>query len=409
MKVRTVTVFADPGWPLRDEVFAAAGRLGQQAREAFGEAGFEVQTVRLALPPFPDLLGKDNYSLAVRLAQDVEAAGFIHNLEYQSLGPARPDDDAAFVEVIPDIIEATQNVFVSLSVAEPDLGLSLLMVRQAAQAMLRIMEVSGDGLGNQRFGALARVPASVPFFPAGYARAGQESFGLGIEGADLVLDAIENAHTLADARAGIVSQLEENGRRLAAAAKKATAGTGYRFDGIDYSPAPYPDEAHSLGLAFERLGAPRVGWHGTLAAAAFVADALDRAEYPRTGFCGLFLPVLEDVTLAARSAEGSLTVSDLLTFSAVCGTGLDCVPLPGDVDLDDLAAIILDVAALALRLDKPLTARLLPVPGKKAGDEAQWDYPFFAAGKVLAPRAGGLGGPLAGVERFELAPKRTQP
>ncbi len=165
-------------------------------------------------------------------------------------------------------------------------------------------------------------------------------------------------------------------------------------------------ETTSLGRALERLGAPRLGWHGTLAAAAFVADALDRAQFPRAGFCGLFLTVLEDSVLAGRAGEGVLTVGDLLLCSAVCGTGLDTVPLPGDIEADELAAIILDVAALALRLGKPLTARLMPVRGKVAGEEARWDFPYFAPSRVLAHRAGGLAGLLAGVERFDLAERR---
>jgi len=408
MKIRTITLFTDPGWPVRDEIFAAAGRMAQAARAAFAEAGYEVQTVRLATPPFPQLLGRDNASQAVHLAQEVEAAGFVQNIEYLSLGPVRLDDEAAFVEVIPDVVEATQNVFVSLSVAEAEAGISLLAVRRAAQAVLRIAAVGSDGLATLRFGALARVPAGVPFFPAGYALPGPDTFSLGVEAADVIVQAVETAHTLAEARGFIVEQVEEYGRRLASAAKEVAASTGYRFGGIDFSPAPFPGEARSLGRAFERLGAPRVGWHGTLAAAAFVADALDRAQFPRAGFCGLFLPVLEDTLLAGRAGEGSLTVADLLTYSAVCGTGLDTVPLPGDIDADDLAAIILDVAALALRLAKPLTARLMPVPGCKAGDEVKWDFPYFVAGRVLAPRAGGLGGLLAGVERFDLAEKVAQ-
>ena len=71
------------------------------------------------------------------------------------------------------------------------------------------------------------------------------------------------------------------------------------------------------------------------------------------------LPVLEDSVLALRAAEGQLTVSDLLSYSAVCGVGLDTVPLPGDTSEDTLTGILLDVAALATRLNKPLTARLI--------------------------------------------------
>jgi uncharacterized protein (UPF0210 family) len=97
------------------------------------------------------------------------------------------------------------------------------------------------------------------------------------------------------------------------------------------------------------------------------------------------LPALEDQTLADRAAEGSVTLDTLLLMSAVCGLGLDTVPLPGDISLKQLENIILDMATLAVRLDKPLTARLLPVPGKAAGDPAEWpDFPFFAKGRVFS-------------------------
>ncbi len=81
--------------------------------------------------------------------------------------------------------------------------------------------------------------------------------------------------------------------------------------------------------------------------------------------------------LAERAAEGRLTVKDLLLYSAVCGTGLDTVPLPGDVTSGQIAALLLDISALALRLDKPLTARLMPVPGKQAGDMTSFNFGYF--------------------------------
>ena len=97
--------------------------------------------------------------------------------------------------------------------------------------------------------------------------------------------------------------------------------------------------------------------------------------------------------LADRAAEGLVSLDTLLLMSAVCGLGLDTVPLPGDVTQEQIERIVLDMAALAVRLDKPLTARLLPVPGKAAGEPAEWpDFPYFAKGKVMAvPDAGGEG------------------
>jgi uncharacterized protein (UPF0210 family) len=96
------------------------------------------------------------------------------------------------------------------------------------------------------------------------------------------------------------------------------------------------------------------------------------------------LPVLEDQRLAERWSEGALSLDALLAYSAVCATGLDTVPLPGDVTEDQLARIFADVASLAGKWRKPLTARLLPVKGKKPGERSTFDDPFFV-NAVLQP------------------------
>jgi uncharacterized protein (UPF0210 family) len=142
----------------------------------------------------------------------------------------------------------------------------------------------------------------------------------------------------------------------------------------------------------ERLGVDRFGAPGTLFAVSLLTDCLRRANYPRCGFNGVMLPVLEDATLAARSQDRLFTINDLLLYSAVCGTGLDTVPLPGDIGEDELAGILLDLATLAVRLDKPLTARLMPIPGAVAGDRTEFDFAYFANGQVLDVRGIGSRG-----------------
>ena len=84
---------------------------------------------------------------------------------------------------------------------------------------------------------------------------------------------------------------------------------------------------------------------------------------------------------------------ELLLYSAVCGTGLDTVPLPQDISEAELAGAYLDVAALSLALDgKPLTARLLPVPGAAAGDMTTYAFDYFCNTRVLpACNAGSTG------------------
>ena len=109
----------------------------------------------------------------------------------------------------------------------------------------------------------------------------------------------------------------------------------------------------------------------------------------KCGYSGLLLPVLEDPVLAQRAAEGRYGISELLLYSSVCGTGLDVVPLPGDTPVDALAAVITDVAALAMKYRKPLSARLFPIPGKRAGERVRFDNPYLTETIVL-PLAGSV-------------------
>jgi hypothetical protein len=220
------------------------------------------------------------------------------------------------------------------------------------------------------------------------------------------VEAFSQADSLAAARQDLVTRMEQHARALTHIAGQVQNETHITFGGLDLTPAPYPELEHSLGTALERLGVPVLGQPGSLAAAAILAATLDQATFARCGFNGLMLPVLEDALLAQRAAEGSLGLKDLLLYSSVCGTGLDTVPLPGAATAPQLSAVLLDVAALAQRLNKPLTARLMPVPGKQAGDPTGFDFAFFANSRVLALDAAPLTGFLAGTENFDLQPRR---
>ena len=403
MFIRTITYFLDPGYPLADDRFADAGQVTSTVKDALTEAGYVVQSTRLAISPFPGVI-KGDPGLLKQLALDLEAACFVHKMDYVALGPARPSDGAAMYLAIPEALAAAEHVFASASIADPTSGLHLPAVRWTADVIQRCATISPNGFGNLRFTALANVPAGSPFFPAAYHDGGAPVFSLGVEAADLAVTACAEATSLADARSRLVRAVEEHAQRLAKAVKKVGGVRGLRFGGIDFTLAPFPEAARSLGSALERLTGHPLGGHGTLAAAAFLADSLDRARIPSVGFSGLFFPVLEDSVLAARAAEGRLSVNDLLLYCTVCGAGLDTLPLPGAVDRDTLGGILTDVGALALRLNKPLTARLMPIPGKVAGDAIHFDFAYFADSRVLATRESGMGGLFMGDEAIEIAP-----
>jgi hypothetical protein len=154
-----------------------------------------------------------------------------------------------------------------------------------------------------------------------------------------------------------------------------------RYLGIDTSPAPARDS--SIGSALETLTGEPFGSASTLQACAAVTAAVKSVGVSTCGYSGLMLPILEDPVLADRVSEGRIRISDLLLYSTVCGTGLDVVPIPGDVTTADLARLIGDVATLAVRLKKPLSARLFAVPGKRAGDRVEFADPMLCPSKVM--------------------------
>lgn len=404
INVRTITYGGDPGSPVDRERLAQAGRLTGRVKAALEQAGFAVQTTRFASRPFPELVSPDG---VVGFAKDLQARGLDGGFDFVTIGPARPGDAPDLFRAIPDALAATSAAFASAVIADPAVGIDLPALQCAADVIHHCAGIGTDGFGNLRFAALANVPAGIPFLPAAYHTGDTPTLSLGVEGATAAVHACTTAATLDEAQELLVGRVEIEARRMATAVERVLEGTGVRFGGIDFSLAPFPEAARSVGTAIERLMGGRAGEAGTLTAAAWLAATLDRATFARIGFSGLFLPVFEDAVLAARAAEGVLTTSDLLLYSAVCGTGLDTIPLPGDTSAADIASVLLDVAALALRLDKPLTARLMPIPGHRAGDEVAFDFAFFAPSRVLAPRATPLGGLLGSASRIAI-PRRQR-
>ena len=382
MNVRAITGFVDPGWPLNASSIEAVAACMHEIREAYEQAGYEVQTLRLATPPPSEINAPVPPAERPAFASDLEAQCFVHGIDYANIGPALPDEPEGF-QMVPEVLRAAEIVFCSGLYADPEIGLSVRAAEACAEAILGASTVSPDGFTNLRFAALANVPPGGPFFPAAYHRGGRAAIAIATESADLAVESSQEGGSLSKVRQHLVSSIETHAGALALAAEPIAIEHSIRFLGIDFSLAPYPEPERSLGTAIERLSSADAGLHGTLAAAAFFADCLDRAQFPRTGFCGLFLPVLEDSVLAERTASGRLDLKDLLLMSTVCGTGLDTVPLPGNVDLNSVTSLLLDLGALALRHDKPLTARLMPIPRKSAGDEIQFEFPYFANSRVM--------------------------
>ncbi len=397
MKIRSITYFCNPKYPLDEKVLRQAAEFLAKAKSAYEAGGYEVQTVRLATIPFPKLLGEKNINDLPKFAEQLSKFIQQIGIAYLSLGPALPDLPRSY-ELIPEAISASENIFFSGVMADEKIHLAA--IRACAEVIVKSAPLDPNGFANLRFAALANVKAGAPFFPAAYHDNDEPVFAVATEAADLAVDAFSKVKTLDKGRQVLITSITKHGKAIARISNTKLANT--HFGGIDFSLAPFPDDSHSLGNAVEKMGIPKIGLHGSLAAAALLTEAVDRADFPHTGFSGFMQPVLEDSVLAQRAAEGTLTIKDLLLYSTVCGTGLDTVPLPGDTSAEQIIPLLLDLSALALRLDKPLTARLMPVPSKKAGEATTFDFGFFANSKIMSLDAEPLSSPLNSNEVIEI-------
>jgi uncharacterized protein len=383
VKIRAVTLGVDLPSPEVDEApFEAAGKFLGRARAAFQAAGIEVQTTRLA--------GSARDSASPEWAAATERAARKHGVEYLSLGRLPAKAHAFVANAMPRILADGEMVFFSADLIDGRLP-SVEMAYACARAVKQLSSTTELGFGNLRFAATAYCPPNIPFLPAAYHAGGAPRFSIAVQAADVVVDALASDGTVHQLEDRLVEGFEAACAPVERVADQLGGEFGYGFVGIDLSPAPFPSDDVSIGAAIEHAGVDRFGAPGTLYIAAMITRAIRRTRVRRCGFSGLMLPLLEDSVLARRAGECAPTVHELLLYSAVCGTGLDTIPVPGDISEAELAGIYLDVAALSVALDgKPLTVRLMPVPGAKAGEETHFTFDYFANSRVLGQTGAGI-------------------
>ena len=374
MKVRTVTVGIPDAFSREQLHFAMD--FNRRCQSRFEANGYEVQTTRVSSQAWNQIFSLDRVLELDRRV--VELGG-----DFFSLGTIFPHlpQTSAHLALVPDIISQSRTLFTSATLTTPDQQIGWEAAEKTAAAMQQIAHKTDDGLGNLRFAATMNCPPNTPFFPAAYWQDEGFNFGIGWQAADLVHEAFADAPNLEIALERLKELMEHEGKQIVALAEEITKEAGIRFVGLDVSPAPMGTE--SIAGAIEALLPGRFGERGTLTVAGAITRTLDSLNLPRCGYSGLMLPVLEDEVLGNRSRERCFNLDSLLLYSAVCGTGLDTIPIPGDASISQIYGILTDVASLSIRWGKPLSVRLFPVPGLHAGELTHFDSPYLTNTTVM--------------------------
>jgi len=375
-RVRAVTAFVrlEPS-SYRQQISDALAVL-RSVRHEFQQQGYEVQTLRLVTQPLAELVAGKCEGDAPSFIETLNDLSVKENF-LPNIGPAmlRDSDNPECMRLLARALSTLPNLNGSAIIAGDD-GIHWKVIQEAAALVRQLADNSPHGQGTFRFAATAMLKPYAPFFPGAYHTGQGKQLSIGFEGANVVQEVFARTHgDYQAALSELTRQLTVHAKVAEQIGQRVTAANAWSFMGVDPTPAPMGDV--SIGAAIESYSGAKFGSSGTLTAAGIITAAVKAVPVSQAGFAGLMVPVMEDKVLAQRWAEGTYNTDSLLAYSAVCGTGLDTVPYPGDIGSEQLARILGDVAALAKKWNKPLAARLQPVPGKAAGEMTNFDDPHL--------------------------------
>jgi uncharacterized protein len=395
MKIRTITTGISLNSFQEIEKIKQANDFNQQAKLIIEEEGYEVQTTRIATNSWEEYLNGLSKDEIINQVKRIEEICQNLNISFFSLGYA---SQRSTIALIPDIIKNTSILYTSSKIGDTrkeslrdgqspafgdrTSGINFENAKESAKVIQRISQETQDGYGNFHFCAWANCQPGIPFFPVAYHQ-GETSFAIGLELCDLVMQAFDDADDILDAEEKLKLILEEELRKIEAIARTISAKFAIKYKGIDTSLAPSLGKKESIAFAYEKIMDGKFGNQGTLAISGMLTRVLKSVSVKTCGYSGLMLPVCEDVGLAARANEQTYNITNLLAYSAVCGCGLDTVPIPGNITIEKITAILIDMATLAIKLDKPLSARLFPIPGKKAGEMTAFNSPYLVDCRIF--------------------------
>ncbi|MCJ8340539.1 MAG: DUF711 family protein [Pseudomonadales bacterium] len=399
-KIRTITTFlcltADKGsW--KQEILKASQFCSGLSKE-FQDQGYCVQSVRIVTNPFGEYLNTDNLLSAkidLNYLSDLLNSSDMSGIRMRfAIGEARTKAEIA---MLPELIKEFGdlcNVCVNVDLDEFAV-LDNELILDAAKAVNKISTITPRGEGNFNFTVNFNCDPLIPYFPASYHNSELGNrYVIGLETPDLLVDALQTVNQSLDSQDHnqlfkgyyevMRTALQHHVSQIKNIIDQSTIAMPFAFSGFDSSAAPSKNCA-SMVEVYEQMGVEYFGASGTVEASALLTKVFKSIKgVELVGFSGLMLALTEDTGLAKGSVNADFDIRSLLTYSAVCGIGLDTVPIPGDTPIEKIAALMRDTGTMAYRLNKPLTVRVFPVPGLNPGDITAFESDDLCNCAVLA-------------------------
>ena len=398
-KVRTITTFLslEKEKEVWEEQIKVASHFCSELSKAFVAENYTVQSIRIVTNPFGEYLNTNNLETArndlrylSNLLESTNSSGL--RIRF-AIGEAVNQHE---MMLLPELVKEFGdlcNVCVNIGLDESGV-LDNTLIKHSAKVVERISQITPRGEGNFNFTVNFNCDPLIPYFPASYHKSTLGNrFVIGLETPDLLVKVLKDFNGNADTKNhnnkfkayfdvmsdALQYHIDEINNIV-----KQSAGNEFEFSGFDSSAAPSKN-CSSMVEVYEAMGVEYFGASGTVEASALLTKVFKSIKgVDLVGFSGLMLALTEDIGLAQGTMDNNFDIRSLLTYSAVCGIGLDTVPIPGDTSSEKISALMRDTGTMAFRLNKPLTVRVFPVPNLKVGDITAFESDDLCNCAVLA-------------------------
>ena len=369
-----------------DLVCKKAEKIVKTAADLSGEYGIPIVNKRVSVTPvsiisaaFPTkapLIGKALDEAAKTLG--IDFLGGYSALVQKSTAIYERE----FIKTIPEVLATTSRLCSSVNVGSTKTGINMEAVKMMGEVFKEAAALTADkdGIGAAKLVTFCNAVEDNPFMAGAFHGVGEADtvINVGVSGPGVVKCALEKIPTadLTEAAELIKRTAFKITRVGQLVAKEAAKRLNGQFGIVDLSLAPTPAMGDSVAHILEELGISRVGGHGTTAALAMLNDAVKKGGVMASsrvgGLSGAFIPVSEDIGMIEAAERGEITLDKLEAMTCVCSVGLDMIAIPGDTPATTISAMIADEAAIGMINNKTTAVRIIPVPNKGVGEEANF-------------------------------------
>jgi len=415
--IRTVTL----GVNLKDCIDRNPSRLARRMEQKIVEKGKELNKCanfiehkygipitnrRIAVTPVALLLEPlpRKTDTAVQLAKALDSAAKKAGIDFLGgfgalVHKGTTAADKVLIEAIPQALSKTQRLCAFLNLASTAAGINMDAVERFGHILKDLARRTKNGIGCAKVAVFANVPEDNPFMAGAHHGIGEPDFALniGISGPGVVRNVVLknpdcDLTQLSEVIKRTVFKITRAGELIG---REIASMMNIDFGIVDISLASTTSAGDSVAEIIEAMGVKRMGLPGSTAALALLIDAVKKGGAMASGnvggLSGTFIPVSEDAGMIEAVKAGTLTLEKLEALTSVCSVGLDMFAVPGDTSAEVLSAIIADELSIGLINHKTTGVRVIPVPGKKAGDIVHFggllgSAPVMRVSKTASPK-----------------------